>query len=91
MNDFEKMNNKIGNRFDLVLVASERMREHQRERRMQEELIKLDNKMNPSNEKTIIKSKITLHEKTFNEIEEGIIDRKILQRIKGRFVKSKKM
>lgn len=38
MNDFELAAKKIGNRFDLVLIASERMREIHRSRRAQEDL-----------------------------------------------------
>lgn len=38
MNNFEKAAKNIGNRFDMVLVASERMREIHRKRREQEDL-----------------------------------------------------
>lgn len=38
MNDFDKATKNIGNRFDLVLVASERMRELHRKRKEQEDL-----------------------------------------------------
>lgn len=37
MNDFDKAVSKVGNRFDLVLIASERMRELHKMRQEQEE------------------------------------------------------
>jgi DNA-directed RNA polymerase omega subunit len=81
MNDFDKANSKIGNRFDLVLVASERMREIQKKR-----IESGDFKNLTSSER---KSKVTPANQTFTEIEQGTVGREYLNRVKARTFKRK--
>lgn len=76
MNDFEKAAKNVGNRFDLVLIASERMREIHRKRREQEELgiqgWEARRKVTPP------------HQQTIGDIESGLVGREYLNRIKSR-------
>lgn len=82
MNDFDKANKNIGNRFDLVLVASERMRELHAERRKQYE------------EGTITTESIRRStppcERAIHDIENGEVGREYLTRIKKRYDKIRK-
>jgi DNA-directed RNA polymerase subunit K/omega len=83
MNDFDKMRDNVGNRFDLVLVASERLRELHKIRKEQDEQMKYSGS-NPSEylferRKHEIPTKVT-----FNEIESGVVGREYLNKIKER-------
>lgn len=77
MNDFNKATTLIGNRFDLVLVASERLREVHRARKLKDEEIGtydiVQRKREPTMNFTIMK-----------EIENGEIGREYLQKVKAR-------
>lgn len=82
MNDFEKAAKKIGNRFDLVLVASERMRELHAQRRKQYEEGSITTES--------IRRDITPSEHTFNDIENGEVGKEYLEKIKKRHDKIRK-
>lgn len=81
MNDFEKAAKNIGNRFELVLVASERMREIHRKRREQEDL-KI---INLAHRKTNIPPCV----QTISDIENGVVGREYLDRITNRIIHKK--
>jgi DNA-directed RNA polymerase subunit K/omega len=76
MNDFEKAAKNIGNRFEMVLVASERMREIHRQRRSKEDLGDLDHSLR----KTTVPPCI----QTISDIENGVVGREYLKRISSR-------
>lgn len=76
MNDFEKAAKNIGNRFDLVLVASERMREIHRKRKEQEELGILQTEQRNKN--------ITPPVQAILDIENKLVGREYLQKVKSR-------
>ena len=76
MNDFEKATKNIGNRFDLVLVASERMREIHRKRKEQEDLKILDI--------TERKKRVIPAVQAISDIENELVGREYLNRIKNR-------
>ena len=82
MNDFQKAAKNIGNRFDLVLVASERMRELHAERRKQYEEGSITTES--------IRRDKTPSEKTFNDIENGTVGKEYLGRIKKRYDRIRK-
>ena len=83
MNDFEKMRDRIGNRFDLVLVASERMRELHRERKQRDEQLKI-NGTNPREYLEQTKNGVDPTKQTFSDIENGRVGREYLARFKHR-------
>ena len=73
MNDFEKAAENIGNRFDMVLVAAERMRElHIRAREKRELGLPPEKKSRPD------------WSQTFHEIETGVVGIDYLKKIKPR-------
>jgi DNA-directed RNA polymerase omega subunit len=76
MNDFDRATKNIGNRFDLVLVASERMRElHQQRRRQEEQAEKcLTTKRNQP---------VPAHQ-AIRDIEQGTVGREYLARVRDR-------
>lgn len=76
MNDFDAANKKIGNRFDLVLVASERMRELHKQRRDKEELGNLTVEQR--------RKEIPPHWQAINDVETGLVDRTYLEKLKSR-------
>jgi DNA-directed RNA polymerase omega subunit len=79
MNDFEKAVDMVGNRFDLVLIASERVRELNRLRREQGY-----RKISTNKEDTIpVFQAIT-------DIETGLVGREYLTRINERHARKKK-
>jgi DNA-directed RNA polymerase subunit K/omega len=81
MNDFDKAAKNIGNRFDMVLVACERMRELHRKRREQEDLeIK-----HFSERKTAVPPCV----QSISDIENKIVGREYLFRVKDRSKKKK--
>lgn len=82
MNDFEKAARNIGNRFELVLVASERMREIHRKRKEQEELGIIDTLDR--------KNKVAPCIQAIGDIEKGIVGRDYLKRVNTRNKKSSK-
>ena len=76
MNDFDQATRQIGNRFDLVLVASERMRELHAKRRQAEqqgELTLQQRRHQP----------VPAH-RAIQDIEQGIVGREYLNRIQPR-------
>lgn len=75
MNDFDKAAKKIGNRFDLVLVASERMREIHNKRRAEQEEFGPP----PKNKKAIVPA-----HQAITDIENGKVGIEYLQKIKHR-------
>lgn len=74
MNDFERAAKNIGNRFNLVLVASERVREIHRERMKQAEEGLLD----------FSKRQTVPAEQAISEIEDGTIGKEYLKKVKVR-------
>lgn len=76
MNDFDRAAKMIGNRFDLVMVASERMRELHRQRKDQEEkgLLSIEQRRNDN----------PPWSKTISDIENGVVGREYLGKIKLR-------
>lgn len=74
MNDYDKAVKKIGNRFDFVLVATERLRELRREERRLEEAGLLE----PG------KRKESLHHRAISDIENGVVGREYLDNVKRR-------
>lgn len=76
MNDFDKAANRVGNRFDLVLIASERMREIHRKRREQEQLKLLSVEQR--------RKGVTPSVQAISDIENGIVGREYLDRVKSR-------
>lgn len=76
MNDYDKATKNIGNRFDLVLVASERMRELHRERRRLEEDggLTLDAR----------RRQALPHWQAVNDIENGKVGREYLSKLKDK-------
>lgn len=76
MNDFDKAANRVGNRFDLVLIASERMREIHRKRREQEQLKLLSVEQR--------RKSVTPSVQAISDIENGIVGREYLDRVKSR-------
>lgn len=76
MNDFDRATKNIGNRFDLVLVASERMRELHQQRRAQEQQA----------ETTFAsrRNQLVPAYQAFQEIEQGLVGREYLTKIKDR-------
>jgi DNA-directed RNA polymerase omega subunit len=76
MNDFDKAANRVGNRFDLVLIASERMREIHRKRREQEQLKLLTVEQRRKN--------VVPSVQAISDIENGIVGREYLGRVKSR-------
>lgn len=89
MNDFDKMRDKIGNRFAMILIASERMREIQRERRVQEELLHMDSTQSVSEYISKRKQETVPAKQVFDEIENGKIGAEYLDKIKTRIERSK--
>lgn len=80
MNDFEKAANNVGNRFDLVLIASERMREIYRKRLSD---------MWAENSSIERKKSLPPCEQAINEIENKQIGREYLSKIRSRTKKKK--
>lgn len=76
MNDFDLATKNIGNRFDLVLVASERMREIHRKRREQEDLGLLNHDQRKRQSKPC--------DQAISDIESGLVGREYLGRIRSR-------
>jgi DNA-directed RNA polymerase subunit K/omega len=76
MNDFDKATRNAGNRFDLVLIASERMREIHAQRRKQEsdgELSLAERRSRP----------VPAHQ-AVRDIEEGTVGREYLSKVRDR-------
>jgi len=82
MNDFDKATAKIGNRFDMVLVASERMRELHKQRKDLEDHGDLSVETR--------RKEAPPHWVAVNDIEEGRVDRQYLHRLKDRRKKRSK-
>lgn len=81
MNDFEKAAKNIGNRFDFVLVASERMREIHRKRKEQEDLKIIDTKQRMWNIPPCVQA--------ITDIENKLVGIEYLNRLKSRSRKRK--
>lgn len=81
MNDYNKAAKMIGNRFDLVLVASERMREIHRERREAEEYGNLTVEQR--------RKETPPHQRTITNIEDGHVGKEYLDRIKSRNIRKR--
>jgi DNA-directed RNA polymerase omega subunit len=81
MNDYDKAARAIGNRFDLVLVASERMREIHRERR--------ENHEDWSESLEQRKLQPIPSSRAISDIEQGQVNRDYLNKIKDRNPKSR--
>ena len=81
MNDFEKAAKNIGNRFDLVLVASERMREIHRKRKEQEDLKIIDTKQRMVKTPPCVQA--------ISDIENKLVGVEYLERIRTRGRKKK--
>jgi DNA-directed RNA polymerase subunit K/omega len=86
MHDFDKMRDRIGNRFDLILVASERLRELHRERKRKDEQLKT-NGANPLEYLSRSRAELDPTKQTFSEIENGQVGREYLARFKHRGMK----
>lgn len=80
MNDFEKACKNVGNRFDLVLIASERMREIYRQR--------LEEMWDESKREERKKSSPPCQQ-AISEVESELINREYLQKIRSRTKKKK--
>jgi DNA-directed RNA polymerase subunit K/omega len=76
MNDFDRATRNAGNRFDLVLIASERMRELHDKRRKQEQEGELSLKERKS-------QPIPAHQ-AVRDVEEGLVGREYLGRVRDR-------
>lgn len=76
MNDFERANNMIGNRFEMVLIASERMREIHRERKSfyQENVPTIE----------LFKKMPVPAIQAISDIESGKVTRQYLEKVKDR-------
>ena len=81
MNDFEKAAKNVGNRFNLVLIASERMREIHRKRREQENLGIVS--------ETKRKQHVVPAEQAISDIESGLVGIEYLSRIRSKDKKRK--
>jgi hypothetical protein len=91
MSNVDKMRDMIGNHFDLILVASERLRELQRQRKLQEELEKVDKRyFNTDNFFEERKKREIPYQRTFKDIESGAIGREYLNKVKSRIQPRKK-
>lgn len=89
MNDFDAMRDKIGNRFDLVLVASERLRQLHAERKQQDETHKYSG--NSAADYLNERRKMEIPTKrAFREIESGIVGRDHLKLVRERRVRNVK-
>jgi DNA-directed RNA polymerase subunit K/omega len=88
MNDFDKMNKNIGNRFDLILVASERLRELHAERKQEDESMKYST-MSAAEYLELRKRKPIPTSVAFDDIESQRIGREYLNKIKDRDKKTK--
>lgn len=76
MNDVDRAAKNIGNRFDLVLVASERMREIHRDRRTQEQ---------SGDQDTLQRKHVPIPSaQALTEIEQGKVGTEYLARIQER-------
>jgi hypothetical protein len=88
MNDFNKMCDMIGNRFDLILVASERLRELHRIRKHEDDAMKNSdmsvNEYLEQRKQQHIPTKVAL-----NDIESGRVGREYLNKIKDRSERNK--
>jgi DNA-directed RNA polymerase subunit K/omega len=76
MNDFDRATRNAGNRFDLVLIASERMRELHAQRRKQEsegELSLTERRNRP----------VPAHQ-AVRDVEEGTVGREYLSKVRDR-------
>ena len=86
MNDYDKMFKNIGNRFDFILIASERVREIRRDRKLQEVQMHLV----PGKESDRYfaeQRKVDIPTvQAFNEIENGQIGMEYLDKIRKRNV-----
>lgn len=88
MNDFDAMRDKIGNRFDLVLVAAERVRQLHAERKAQDETHKYSG--NSSAQYLEERKRMEVPTKrAFNEIERGTVGREYLKLVKQRRQRNK--
>ena len=76
MNDFDRATKNIGNRFDLVLVASERMRELHQERRVREQQTETTF--------TTRRNQPVPAYQALHDIEQGLVGREYLGKIKDR-------
>lgn len=77
MNDIDLATKNIGNRFDLVLVASERLREVHRARKLKDEEVGTYDIVQRKREPT-------MNFTTMQEIEQGKIGREYLHKVKAR-------
>lgn len=88
MQNYDKMSKRIGNRFDLVLIASERARELRRERKLNEEQIRMYGS-DIKREFAELRRGPNPSVQTLSEIEQGLVGREYLNKIKARTVKKK--
>lgn len=88
MNDFDKMRDNIGNRFDLVLIASERLRELHRERKLKEEYMKVDGFNRDQFFSERKRQEIPVVQ-VFSDIENSVVGREYLDKIRDRVKVSK--
>lgn len=88
MNDFDKMRDNVGNRFDLVLIAAERVRELHRERKLQEEYMRQD-RVNVREYFAQRKNKEVPTLQAFNEIESSEVGREYLEKIRERHARAR--
>lgn len=88
MNDFEKMYDNIGNRFDLVLIASERLRELHLKRKQEDETMKYSD-MSPAAYLNQRKNQPIPTTLVFDDIESKQVGREYLNKIKDRSERTK--
>ena len=89
MNDFDAMRDKIGNRFDLVLVASERLRQLHKQRKEQDETHKYSG--NSAAQYLEERKRLEVPTKVaFAEIEAGTVGREYLALVRERRVRNVK-
>lgn len=77
MNDIDLATTKVGNRFDLVLVSSERLREVHRARKLKDEEVGTYDIVQRKREPT-------MNFTVMQEIEQGKIGREYLHKVKAR-------
>lgn len=76
MNDFDKAVSNVGNRFDMVLIASERMREIHKQRKDKEDKGLLSLSQRRSSTPPCVQA--------ISDIETKIVGREYLERIRNR-------
>jgi DNA-directed RNA polymerase omega subunit len=86
MNDYDKMFKRIGNTFDFILVASERVREIRRERKLKETQLSLIPGAQTDRYFVEQRKQDIPTVQAFHEIEDGQIGREYLEKVRKRNV-----